>query len=293
MTVTLRRFAKPIRFSRLFPVGPLTLSVLLLACFPLAAQATEEKTPSAPKSQRTARASQLRQVLDNLFVPPRSSAPKSTSSSATRNAAKCAPDEANIEAISPPLDHGLTLSDRPSIALNLPQTQAQQVALTLRSESGDWFETARLPIPPWPVSAVPAPVLPAPEWSSSPTPLGHSSQMQFPEVLPETRLVSFQLPPFSPPLKTGQRYRWSIVVVCGASVEPDDPTFTGWIEPQAPTLAIRQTLATLSPQEKLAWYGQNGYWYDLVQAAIELSQGRDWSLSPWPILGGYPLNGIR
>lgn len=209
-------------------------------------QIGKRKPPAKSKQSRTAsrRSIPLLKDLENLFVPPKGNAPKATVNSATRDPLKCSPDEAAIEAFIPPLGYGLSARDRPAITLNLPpNTAAQQVALLFRDESGDIAQRALLPIP------------------KSLTE-GNEDSLGLPAA--QSRRVQFQLPNSSPGLLPGQLYHWSLVVVCGDSVEPDDPTFMGWVKYQLPTLTESQALASLSLQDKVQWYGKRGYWYDMV-----------------------------
>ncbi len=189
------------------------------------------------------------------FIPPRQRAPRATANSATRDGQSCRPSEASIEAIAPPGGEGLALSDRPAITLHLPPTSARKVALVFRNEAGTFFESVLLPIP----------------QSSSLTPiktgLVQTSQTktgQSKALKPDStgqNWVSFRLPDSSPGLPP-DRYRWSLVVICGESIEPDDPTFMGWVERPATQPRVVQLPPT--PLQRARWYGQNGYWYDLV-----------------------------
>lgn len=49
---------------------------------------------------------------------------------------------------------------------------------------------------------------------------------------PEPGWVTLAWPSQSPPLAIGQPYEWFVVVVCGDSPEPDDPTFSGGFDPK-------------------------------------------------------------
>lgn len=212
-----------------------------------AAAPKEQANP--PKKTRSPKSRQILQTLENLFVPPQGKAPKSTASSATRNSGKCAAEEGEIQALLPPQNYGsqnygLSATAHPAITLNLPSTAAKQVALLFRNQSGELEQQVWLPIPP------------------RSTQQGSTQQLR--EGEPSSQLTQFQLPPSSPGLQPGQPYRWSLVVVCGDTVEPDDPTFTGWIEYREPTAVEQAKLSASSAPEKLRWYGQQGYWYDML-----------------------------
>ncbi len=204
-------------------------------------QPARSKKPNSNRRTKSHRSSQSLQTLENLFVPPQGRAPQSTANSATRNTDKCNENEASIRAIGPSQGYGLTASDRPAITLDLPPTSAQQVVLLFHSESGELDHRAWLPIPP-----------------ASPQQSGRGE----PSL---KHLTQFQLPADQPGLQAGQRYRWSLVVMCGEMIEPDDPTFMGWVKYQAPTPEEQQILIGLSAEEQQRWYGERGYWYDMVQ----------------------------
>ena len=205
-------------------------------------QATPRQT-NPPKKTRSPRSSRILQTLEKLFVPPKGNAPKSTANSATRDRLKCAPDEATIQAILPPQGYGLTASDRPAIALNLPPTSAQQVALVFSDEAGIVEHKA---------------------WLTIPDSTTQSADKQLTAGEPQLHLAQFKLPANRPGLLPGKLYRWSLVVVCGENIEPDDPTFMGWVEYRAPTPADQMGLQNLSAEEKRRWYGEQGYWYDML-----------------------------
>ncbi len=84
---------------------------------------------------------------------------------------------------------------RPQFSLYLPNTAARQVVFALRGPG--FYERQVVPLP-----------------SGS-------------------GWVKLAWPEQSSPLAIGQRYEWFVVVVCGASPEPDDPTFTGGFDPKS------------------------------------------------------------
>jgi hypothetical protein len=85
-------------------------------------------------------------------------------------------------------------SDRPQFSLYLPNTASRQAVLALRGTG--FYERHIVPLPA------------EPGW------------------------VKLAWPSQNPP-PIGQRYEWFVVVVCGASPEPDDPTFSGGFDPKS------------------------------------------------------------
>lgn len=77
------------------------------------------------------------------------------------------------------------------------------------------------------------------------------------------------LPDTLPALKTGERYFWSLVLMCNGDLRPDSPVVTGVVNKVASVLEAESTVA-LSMTEKAAVYGEAGLWYDLVTTMAEL-----------------------
>ncbi len=187
------------------------------------------------QSQLESKSASLSQqiVFDKDFDPPGDGSPKDTSGAGSRDGLKCSQDEQPIRPLMPQRNYGLTLEERPSIFFDLSKTSAKQVVLTFRDEAGNSYERAYLPI------------------------------------TDRTGIVSFTLPKEKPPLTVGKNYQWFLVVVCGETVQPDDPVFKGWVQRVARTSALERELGQKSAIEQAAWYGTKGYWYDLLRVVAQ------------------------
>ena len=183
------------------------------------------------ESKNATRAERI--VFDKNFDPPGDGAPQDTSGAGSRDGLKCPQDEQPIRPLMPQRNYGLTLEERPSIFIDLPKTSAKQVVLTFRDEAGNSYERAYLPIS------------------------------------DRTGIVSFTLPNEKPPLAVGKNYQWSLIVVCGETVQPDDPIFKGWVQRAARTSALEQELGQKSMIEQAAWYAAKGYWYDMLRVMVQ------------------------
>lgn len=172
-------------------------------------------------------------VFDQDFDPPGDGAPKDTSGAGSRDGLKCSQDEQSIRPLMPKRNYGLTLEERPPVFIDLAKTSAKQVVLTFRDEAGKSYERAYLPIS------------------------------------DRTGVASFTLPNEKPALAVGKNYQWSLVVVCGETVQPDDPVFRGWVQRVARTPALETELGQKSVIEQAAWYGAKGYWYDLLRVMAQ------------------------
>jgi hypothetical protein len=175
-----------------------------------------------------------RLVFQEDFDPPGDGEPKGTSGAGSRSGDRCAQNEMPIRPLMPKRNYGLTVQERPRLFVSLPKTAAKQVVLTLQDEAGTSYQRAFLPIP-----------------------AGADG------------IASFALPDDKPPLAVGKNYQWSLVVVCGASVQPDDPIFRGWVQRVALTPQLQSQIRQKSAIEQAVWYGQEGYWYDMVATIVQ------------------------
>jgi hypothetical protein len=176
-------------------------------------------------------------VSQENFIPPKQGKPKDTSGAGSRTDLKCSQKEGAIRPLMPKENYGLTLQERPTIFIQMPKTSARQVVLMFRDETGQFYERAFLPIN------------------------SHDA------------IVGFTLPKQKQPLAVGKSYQWSLVVVCGETVQPDDPVFMGWVQRVPRTSELENELKQKKTAiEQAAWYRKNGYWYDMLSTIVQARQ---------------------
>ncbi len=171
------------------------------------------------------------------FEPPGDGAPRDTSGAGSRDGAACNTSEPAVKALMPERNFGLTLSERPTIFTRLGNTSAEQVALVVTNEAGAYYEKAFLSVP-------------------------------------TDDTAAFTFPSSFTSLAVGENYRWSLVIICGETVQPDDPVLSGWVQRVDITPESQQASQSL-PIEQARWYAENGYWYDfvaLVRKEIQISE---------------------
>ncbi len=173
-------------------------------------------------------------AFNNNFDPPGDDAPDSTVGAGSRTNTACPENVGTLRSHMPERNYGLTTQDQPGIYVQLSDTTAQQVVLAFRNEANTYYERAFLPLP------------------------DTNSQ--------EETLVRFALPDQARPLEIGENYHWTLVLVCGETVQPDDPILTGWVQR---TAALPEGSAKDGAVE---WLAQNGYWYDLLDALYRVSR---------------------
>ncbi|MEH2324663.1 MAG: DUF928 domain-containing protein [Nostoc sp.] len=168
-------------------------------------------------------------VFQETFEPPGEPKPKSeTVGAGSRDGLRCSENEQPIKPLMPKHNFGLTFQDHPPVFISLPKTSAQKVVLTFKDETGNYYERTFLPI------------------------------------TTNGGIVSFTQPKDKTPLTVGKNYEWSLVVVCGKTVQPDDPTFKGWVQRVAKTTKVDKELSQLTTISQANWYAQRGYWYEML-----------------------------
>ncbi|MBE9031030.1 DUF928 domain-containing protein [filamentous cyanobacterium LEGE 11480] len=220
-----------------FVIPILALPLTLCAGFSLVLKGMQPAT-----AQRLSRANDTATAINQIvflenFDPPGSGAPPTTKGAGSRNNNSCIANAPSIESLMPQRNYALTMAERPVIFLRVPpQQRVSQAILTFRDQHRQIHAQVSLPL---------APITP-----SAPSPQATISQ-----------LVQLQLPTTMPPLEIGKNYRWSVVLVCGKTPQPDDPILSGWVQ-RVP----RQTPPTShqSVLQKAQWHARQGRWYDLL-----------------------------
>lgn len=176
-------------------------------------------------------------VFRGNFDPPGDPEPKGgTSGAGSRDGSRCSSSEKPIKSLMPERNFGLTFKERPPVFIYLPKTSAKKALLIFRDEVGKYYERALLPI----------------------TNSGG--------------IISFNLPQEKPPLSLGKNYQWSLVVICGNNVQPDDPTFHGWVQRVAINSKIDSELINQTPIWRAKWYAERGYWYEMLMSMDEATK---------------------
>ena len=209
----------------------ITIGLLLLGTAPTIAQS------SANLSSKTDRI--LTRVL---FKPPQNDKkPGQTRAAGSRNNGKCLQDttsanltnssstQGNLMPIVPTANLGLTIAERPTFWIYLPENSATQIVLSIREEGTK-----------------------------------HHYQIFVP-ITNETGIISIKPADDSPPLEVGKTYQWAVVLVCGKKPHPNDPAITSWVRRITPS----ETINHESTLEQAAWYGEQGIWYDALHSLIQ------------------------
>lgn len=179
-----------------------------------------------------------------MFMPPREKAPQGTTGAASRSIYpdRCPQDSVNSDLPTRLLtltDHqSLTVAERPTFLAYVASTSAHSLFFSLKDEQDDYYYEQTIPLS------------------------GHPG------------IVRISLPKTAAPLKVGQRYVWSVVLVCEASLRPDSPRLEGWVQRvplEAPMMTQLQQSSLLAQAET---YAAQGIWYDTIALMADLKQRR-------------------
>lgn len=230
-------------FLKVFSIG-VSVKLILLAGLPLVVQAQSTPTTSGnPLSSNS--------IARVTFDPPFDGQPDSTAGGASRDGGICPQDaiipSTSMKPLMPENQGGLTVADRPTFFVYVPETSAKTVLFVLKdeTETEDYYYQKTIPI------------------------------------ARTAGIISVKLPSDAPAMEIGKRYRWSFVLLCGGDLRPDSPGIEGQIQRVAENPALSNQLKNSSLLERAALYGKDGLWYDTLTSLAELrrSQPQDTTLA--------------
>ncbi len=174
------------------------------------------------------------------FRPPRDPAPKSSSGGASRDGsvsvAACSGARSgmgqSVTPVLPTTNIGFTLSEHPTVFVYVPLSSARKAFFSVQDEDNNHVYQTDINLPSQP------------------------------------GVMQLKLPPSAPPLKANKNYKWSLVMICTADLEPDSPVVSGWIRRVGYKTNIRNNKTiTLDSVSKLA---ETGIWYDTLATLAQL-----------------------
>ncbi|HIK29423.1 MAG: DUF928 domain-containing protein [Oscillatoriaceae bacterium SKW80] len=180
------------------------------------------------------------------FEPPGQGKPKETAGGASRSNLLCAQEQLNVGKCVIPLtpvnQEGLTVTERPTFLVYVPQISAKQILFTLVDKSKTYQYQKKIPLP------------------------------------RKEGIVSFKLPEEAPALEIGKNYQWSFVLIEEEGLKPDNPGVKGEIRRVEIDKALSAQLEQMSPIERAALYGEKGIWYETVATLAELVRSQPGNL---------------
>ncbi|MFN6560518.1 MAG: DUF928 domain-containing protein [Nostoc sp. ChiSLP01] len=204
---------------------------------------TPDKSNSAPR-QATGGASR-----GNLFTPDKSnSAPRQASGGGSRlgtyylnPSVVAAEGPAALIALLPQSFYGTTVSERPTILVYLPASNAQEAVFSLKDEAGNT-----------------------------------QYQMSIPVAL-KAGVIAVKLPADAPALAVGKNYQWFLALKVDGTLSPSTPYVDGWIQRIQPNAELATAMQQEDALKRAAAFGKNGVWYDCVatMAALHTAQPKN------------------
>ena len=174
--------------------------------------------------------------------PPEESQPEETEGAASRQGRVCSQevtsssDETlnNLTAIVPTSNYGLTVAERPSFWVYLPETSATQLILTLKKPGRN------------------------PHWQQA---------VNLPE---QSGIVGIKLSDEAPALEMNEEYQWAVILVCGNKPNPNDPVVTAKVKRvNKSSVVLNSSRDNNTPIEKAAVYAREGIWHDSLDILIK------------------------
>jgi len=203
----------------------------------------------------------------NLFTPSQSnSSPQQASGGAARTgtyyvnpvAGQIGP--AALIALLPQSFYGTTVSERPTIMVYVPISNAKEAIFSIKDDAGNTYYSMAI------------------------------------NVALKAGVIPIQLPVEAPPLAMGKNYHWFLAVKVNGNLSPSTPYVDGWIKRIQPSTDLAKAMQQRDPLKLIIALGKDGVWYDCVSklGTLHASKPQDADLSKqWEeLLSSVNLNTI-
>jgi Domain of Unknown Function (DUF928) len=179
---------------------------------------------------------------DNLFTPKKgNSAPQQASGGASRvgtsylnpsTVAGIGP--AALIAVLPESFYGTTLSERPTVMVYFPASNAEEAVFSLKDEAGNMQHQMTIP------------------------------------VAGKSGIITVKLPNDAPALAVGKNYQWFLALKVDGQLSPSTPYVDGWIQRIQPSTELAMAMQQKDAVKQAEALGKNGVWYDCIATLAEL-----------------------
>ena len=189
----------------------------------------------------------INQSVSLNWTPPPRGTPNQTEGGASRDDGKCTDDDVKpnppLMALMPRDSVVLTVAERPTFFIYVPQISARSAEFVLKDENEEDVYTTSMTLPNKP------------------------------------GIISISLPPTVKALETGKTYRWYFDLVCNSGKRLFVDRLS--IERIEPNSTLAEALKKAQPRDRPSLYAQNGIWYDTLQAlaALRYTSPNDTSLA--------------
>ncbi|MBN3898009.1 MAG: DUF928 domain-containing protein [Nostoc sp. NOS(2021)] len=172
----------------------------------------------------------------DLFTPAAGKgAPQQASAGASRvgtyylkSSTVSAKEPAALIALLPQNFYGTTVSERPTILVYLPASNAQEAVFSLKDEHGNMQHQMNIP------------------------------------VAGKTGVIAIKLPANTPALAVGKNYQWFLALKVNGELSPSTPYVDGWVKRIQPSAELATAMQEQDALKRATALGKNGVWYDCV-----------------------------
>ncbi|AFZ02481.1 DUF928 domain-containing protein [Calothrix sp. PCC 6303] len=204
----------------------------------------------------------------NLFTPDKkNSAPQQASAGSSRvgnyylnpsSAAVTSP--AALIGLMPQSYYGTTISERPTVMVYLPASNAEEAVFSIKDEAGNMHHQITVP------------------------------------VSGKSGVIAVKLPDDAPSLAVDKNYQWFLALKVDGQLSPSTPYVDGWIQRIQPSAELSKAMQQQDPLKQAEALGKNSVWYDCVAtlASLHASQPNNPILiKQWEeLLSSVSLKGI-
>jgi Domain of Unknown Function (DUF928) len=169
----------------------------------------------------------------NLFTPnPGKGTPQQATGGASRlgnyylNPSTVSAEPAALIALLPQSFYGTTVSERPTILVYLPASNAQEAVFSLKDEAGNTQHQMNIP------------------------------------VAGKTGVIAIKLPANAPALTVGKNYQWFLALKLDGQLSPSTPYVDGWVQRIQPGAELVTAMQEQDALKQATALGKNGVWYD-------------------------------
>ncbi|PAX52904.1 DUF928 domain-containing protein [Brunnivagina elsteri] len=182
----------------------------------------------------------------NLFTPAKgNSTPQQASGGASRvgtyylnPSTVAASGPAALIGLMPQSYYGTTLSERPTVMVYLPTSEAKEAVFSIKDKAGNMHHQMTIP------------------------------------VAGKVGVIAVKLPSNAPALEVGENYQWFLALKVDGQLSPSTPYVDGWIERIQPNAELVTAMQQQDAMKRAEALGKNGVWYDCVAtlAALHTTQ---------------------
>jgi hypothetical protein len=182
----------------------------------------------------------------NLFTPKKdNSAPQQASAGSSRIGSQylnpstvTAASPAALIGLMPQSYYGTTISERPTVMVYLPASNAQEGVFSIKDQAGNMHYQMVIP------------------------------------VVGQSGIMTIKLPANAPSLAVGKNYQWFFALKVNGQLSPSTPYVDGWIQRIQPNAELAKAMQHDDAMKQAQALGKNGVWYDCAAtlAALNITQ---------------------